>query len=227
MSFGMYRPQMGVAHGHRELSSNQTLLEQRRHNERTTRQENPITHQPDGRPPSGNLQRGLVPSKGPLDHVTVPNRDVPARRPDPTKNHSTNLQTGIACVPTSALRQRSVPSRVTESILGEGFLAREPTPERRTSPGQVVRSSVRPKDNLSSGCITADRQDHPLNLPRQAGSAPAGVGTGGVGHIAQGPFGFVPQGPFDFYGEQTEVPGAHQARRSSSKGAFKPVWGDH
>uniref|UniRef100_A0A7S4SDN4 Uncharacterized protein n=1 Tax=Alexandrium monilatum TaxID=311494 RepID=A0A7S4SDN4_9DINO len=226
MSFGLYRPTMGVASGHRELSSNHTLQEQRRQGERMTRQENPITHEPastSGRPPSGNLQAGLLPSKGPLDHMTVPDRDVPQRRVDPSRNRSHSLHSGVACVPVSdEPQQRTLPSRVTSGQLGEGFLAREPTPERRTSPGQVVRGGVRPKDSLSGGgCLASDRPDHPLALPRKAGSCGPGVGTGGSGHIVQGPNGFVPAGPVDF---DVEVEAPVPLKRASS-GQFRPVWG--
>mmetsp|Transcript_69405 Transcript_69405/g.224441 ORF Transcript_69405/g.224441 Transcript_69405/m.224441 type:complete len:227 (-) Transcript_69405:73-753(-) len=226
MSFGMYRPQMGVAMGHRELSSNMSLQENRRQGEKMSRQENPITGEPmrtATRPPSGSLQAGLVPNKGPMDHVTVPDKDVPARRPDPTRNQSTSLHSGVACVPVPAEPSRAVPSRVTESSLGEGFLSREPTPERRSTPGQVVRSGVRPKDSLSGGgCLASERQDHPLNLPRKAGSGAPGVGSGGSGHIVQGPNGFVPQGP----GFEDEAPEAAPARRGGQQqGAFRPVWG--
>eukprot|EP00927_Polykrikos_kofoidii_P061023 TRINITY_DN55913_c0_g1_i1.p1 TRINITY_DN55913_c0_g1~~TRINITY_DN55913_c0_g1_i1.p1 ORF type:complete len:241 (-),score=28.61 TRINITY_DN55913_c0_g1_i1:81-803(-) len=210
MSFGMYRPTMGVAGGHRETSSHNSVQDIRRQSERYQRQENPITgEQMSGsapsssrRPPSGNLTSSLVPSKGPMDHMTVPNRDVPARRTDPTRNQSTNFDGGIACVPTAPQERARSLSRLTDSALGEGFTQREPTPERRRrTPGEVVRGGCRPKDNLTSGLLTADKQDHPLALPRKAGSCGAGVGSGGAGHLVQGPLGFVPGGAEDMYGE--------------------------
>lgn len=198
MSFGTYRPTMGVAGGHRETCANHSLLENRRASERMARQENPITGEPmhsdSGRPPSGSLSVGLVPKKGPLDHMTLPDKDVPGKRVDPTKNHTASLGAGVACVPLTSEPTRTS-SRLTEGCLGEGFSVREPTPERRRSPGQIVRSSSRPKDSLSGGaCIASDRVDHPLNLPRKAGSAGAGVGSGGSVHLVAGPCGFVPAG---------------------------------
>mmetsp|Transcript_100158 Transcript_100158/g.312059 ORF Transcript_100158/g.312059 Transcript_100158/m.312059 type:complete len:232 (+) Transcript_100158:116-811(+) len=225
MSFGLYRPTMGVASGHRELSSNLTLQEQRKRGEVMARQENPITHESSaasGRPPSGNLQRGLLPAKGPLDHMTVPDRDVPQKRPDPSRNRSQSLHSGVACVPVSNEQQRAS-SRLTEGQLaGEGFLVREPTPERRTSPGQVVRSGSRPKDSLSGvGCLASDRPDHPLALPRKAGSCGPGVGTGGSGHLVPGPNGFVPAGPEDLDVEpEVRAP----PKRANSR-EFRSVWG--
>lgn len=211
MSFGTYVPTMGVAVGHREMFTNHSMQEQRRHGERIMRQENtnPITGEPmpmasgrSARPPSGNLKVGsFVPTSGPLDNYTIADKDVPARRPDPSKNQSASFVPGAAMVPHSSESSRSG-SRLTESALGEGCLERSATPERRTperrrTPGQVVRSNSRPKDNLYGGCLTSDSKDHPLTLPRKAGSIPHYVGSGGSGHIVQGPNGFVPAAPDD------------------------------
>mmetsp|Transcript_54070 Transcript_54070/g.86014 ORF Transcript_54070/g.86014 Transcript_54070/m.86014 type:complete len:244 (-) Transcript_54070:104-835(-) len=212
MSFGVYRPTMGVAGGHRELCSNQTAQEQRRLGEQMRRQENnPITGEPmsvpSRRPPSGSrgsLRSGLVPSSGPLDHVIAPDKDVPSKRVDPTKNISSSFQSGVSCMTYDRPEvSRSQPSRITESCFAEGLCERAPTPERssssrRSTPGQVVRTNLRPKDNLSGGCVTSDRpSDHPLNLPRKVGSASQAVASGGSCHILQGPNGFVPVGPED------------------------------
>jgi len=208
---------MGVSSGHRELCSNHSLQEQRRFGERASRQENPIVHEPSvdgstcGRPPSGNLRAGLVPAKGPLDHMTQLDRDkdVPCKRLDPTRNRSASLGPGVCCVPLSDSRPRAVNVRITGSSFGEGLGVRETTPERRRVPGQVLRSGVRPKDSLSGGgCVASDRAEHPLNLPRKAGSAGAGVGSGGSVHLVAGPTGFVPMGPADLESE-VEV-GAHR-----------------
>eukprot|EP00928_Gymnodinium_smaydae_P056035 TRINITY_DN39484_c0_g1_i1.p1 TRINITY_DN39484_c0_g1~~TRINITY_DN39484_c0_g1_i1.p1 ORF type:complete len:258 (+),score=21.60 TRINITY_DN39484_c0_g1_i1:62-775(+) len=207
MSFGVYRPTMGVAGGHRETCSNQSWQEQRRRAEQYSRQENPITGEPLGgasgsrRPPSGNLSKGLVPTKGPFDHMTVPDRDVPQKRVDPTRNRSASLGPGGACVPHDPAPSMRAQSRLTEGQLGEGLAAREPTPERRRTPGQVVKGGSRPKDNLTAGCLTSDKQDHPMALPRRAGSCGPGVGSGGSGHLVAGPMGFVPAGQEDMYGE--------------------------
>lgn len=225
---------MGIPAGHRELSSNHSLQDQRRHAERYGRQEgsfNPITGEgasdrplPTRRPPSGHLQAGLVPVSGPLDPMTVPNKDVSGKKVDPTRNQSASFGTGAFCVPTSSDQPQRTRSRVTEGNLeiGEhGLGAREPTPERRTAPGQVLRGGLRPKDSLSGvACLAADRQDHPLSLPRKAGSAPPGIGSGGFVHIVAGPNGFVPMG-IDPYSEDLEVTAAKRTPYTS----FKPVWG--
>jgi hypothetical protein len=207
--------------------------------ERNTRQENPITGQPcgynggeaapsTGRPPSGQLSKGLVPMKGPMDHMTVPNKDVPSKRVDPTKNQSSSFSVGAGCMATNTANDtapRSV-SRITESALCDGFSIRESTPERRRTPGQVVRGSQRPKDNLSSGCLAADRvQDHPTPLLRKPGSCGAGVGTGGAGHLVQGPNGFVPAGIEDFYGEMYDEVGYAQPVASTFRRACGVVAG--
>jgi len=237
---------MGVASGHRETGSNHGYQEQRRQGERFGRQDsnvNPITGEPAPgsapstapgpgvgvglrRPPSGNLQAGLLPTKGPLDHVIVPDKDVPSKRPDPTRNQSTSFHSGGSLVPVSDEQPRGQPSRVTEGGLGEGFVQREPTPEgrRRNTPGQVVRSGVRPKDSLSGGgCMTSDRPvlDHPMQLPRKAGSAAPGIGSGGAVHLVAGPGGIVPQGP-DFFGADEDGPGPVQHGGSVP---FKSAWG--
>jgi len=231
MSFGMYRPTMGVASGHRELSSNRSLQENRRLGEQFARQEiNPITGQaapgrsstPRSRPPSGNLSAGLLPNKGPLDHMTVPDRDVPSKRVDPTRNQSLSLGTGIACVPVHT--ERALPPRPAERPMADILQMRDPTPERRSSsgrstPGQVVRANSRPKDNMSGGCLVADRPAvDPMGFPRKAGSGAPGVGSGGSGHLVQGPCGFVPAGGFEDE-EPTMLVG--NARAPSP---FRSVW---
>jgi len=218
MTFGMYRPTMGVAGGHRETSSNQSLHENRRQAEHMRRQDNPITGEamhggsrPNsgdsapsrGRPPRGHFDAGLVPTKGPLDHMTG-GKDVPQKRVDPSRNQSVGLAgAGLSCIPhvEANLPVRSN-SRLTEGAFGEGFSIRESTPERRHTPGQVLRGNSRPKDNLTAGCLTSDKQEHPLQLPRKAGSGGYGVGSGGAGSLVQGPMGFVPAGMEDLYGEQ-------------------------
>lgn len=201
MSFGFYRPAKGVAGGHRELSSDRSLHEVRRQGEQHRRQENPITHHvphvgAPGRPPSGNLGPGLRPSKGPIDHMTVADKDVPSKRVDPTKNQSCSFGIGASCVPNYTPEPQRAPSRITESpgeVLGPGI--RERTPEVRRTPGQVVRSGSRPKDSLTIGCVAAERSDHALGFLRKAGSGAAGVGSGGSVHLVAGPCGFVPAGP--------------------------------
>ncbi|CAJ1407793.1 unnamed protein product [Effrenium voratum] len=121
------------------------------------------------------------------------------------------------------LRSDDVPrggSRLTQGCLeiGEaGLGVREATPERRT-PGQVVRGAFRPKDHLSGGCITSDKQDHPLALQRKAGSGGPGTGSGGAVHLVAGPTGFVPAGP------GYEAPEAAPDTRHRPSG-YKPVWG--
>eukprot|EP00446_Apocalathium_sp_SHHI-4_P040441 CAMPEP_0177342616 /NCGR_PEP_ID=MMETSP0368-20130122/27141_1 /TAXON_ID=447022 ORGANISM="Scrippsiella hangoei-like, Strain SHHI-4" /NCGR_SAMPLE_ID=MMETSP0368 /ASSEMBLY_ACC=CAM_ASM_000363 /LENGTH=259 /DNA_ID=CAMNT_0018804001 /DNA_START=28 /DNA_END=804 /DNA_ORIENTATION=+ len=201
MSFGVYRPQIGVSSGHRELSSNRSLQDNRRYAERVSRTEiNPITGEatvrastPSRRPPSGNLGLGLLPTKGPMDHMTVDNKDVPARRPDPSRNQSNFGGYGGCCVPVHD--ERPLPPRPSENPMADILWQRAPTPERRTSPGQVVRGNSRPKDQLSGGCVVADRPSiDPMGLPRKAGSGQAGVGSGGVGNLVAGPMGFVPRG---------------------------------
>lgn len=234
MSFGVYRPSMGVAHGHRELSSNQTLFENRRQKEQMWRKENPITGEGSGggstglrRPPSGNLQSGLQPKIGPMDHMTLPDKDVPCKRVDPTKNQSSNLTGGIACVPTYEERARGG-SRLTEGTCGDVLQMRESTPERRgsssrrSSPGQVLKGNLRPKDNLSvGGCVVADRPAvDPMGFNRKAGSGPSGIGSGGSGHLLQGPGGFVPIGPDYNLGAEATLPTAVGASVP-----YRPVWG--
>lgn len=220
MSFGVYRPTMGVPGGHRELVSNQSLHKQRQMGEQMRRQEtNPITGEPvvamGGRPPSGstkpvgNLGAGLVPNTGPLEHVMTNEKEVPSKRVDPTKNQSTSFQSGVSCLGHESLDPpRMQPwSRLTESNIGEGLCERRtPTPDRggsssrRSTPGQVVKGNMRPKDSLSGGgCVASDIvPEHPLNLPRKFGSVGAAVGSGGTSQIRQGPNGFVPFGPEDF-----------------------------
>ncbi|CAE7255377.1 Mak [Symbiodinium natans] len=56
MSFGVYRPQMGVASGMRVLCSDQTLQEQRRAAEQNGRQQAPVVN-----PITGELAGGVVP----------------------------------------------------------------------------------------------------------------------------------------------------------------------
>mmetsp|Transcript_64559 Transcript_64559/g.151280 ORF Transcript_64559/g.151280 Transcript_64559/m.151280 type:complete len:241 (+) Transcript_64559:79-801(+) len=240
MSFGVYRPQMGVASGMRVLCSDQTLQEQRRAAECNGHQQapvvNPITGEMAGgvpepktatrRPPSGNLQPGLQPLTGPMDPLTVPNKDVFGKKVDPTRNQSANFGGAEGfCIPKSDDISVRSGSRITQGNLelGEGGLgAREPTPERRSVPGQVLRGGLRPKDHLSgSACVTSDRQDHPLALPRKAGSAGPGTGSGGSVHIIAGPTGFVPAG--EGYEVDFEV-AAPLAQKAGSSG-YKPVWG--
>jgi len=227
MSFGVYRPSMGVHGGHRELCSNQSLMEQRRMGEQMRREDNPITHEPrqgvSGRPPSGNLHVGCaVPASGPLDHFTLPDKDVPAKRPDPTRNASANFATGMPAVPISAEpAARPTPSRMGESCLGEGVAERAPTPDRssrRSTPGQVVRASSRPKDNLYGGGLTVcDRgAEHPMTLPRKAGSGAPGCGSGGVGNLVAGPNGFVPIGQENFAASGTACEAQRPSSRNSS-----------
>lgn len=239
MSFGFYRPTRGVAGGHRELSSDRSLHDVRRQGEQHRRQENPITHQApypsaSGRPPSGNLGLGLRPSKGPLDHMTVADKDVPAKRVDPTKNQSNSFGVGMgaACVPSYTPEPPRAQSRLTETsgageVFGPG--KRERTPEPRRTPGQVVRSGIRPKDSLATGLVSAEPPDQPLGLLRKAGSGAAGVGSGGSVHLVAGPCGFVPAGPprpamdltAGMHGHGAAIPfrrvcGAGSALRSSS-----------
>lgn len=192
--------------------------------ERMRRQEvNPITGEPMGGPgaapsaaPSGsskassNLGAGLVPTSGPVENVLLNDKDVLSKRRDPTKNQSTSFHSGVSCLAHEANEpSRQQPSRITESCFGEGLCERfTPTPDResssrgsrRSTPGQVVRSNYRPKDNLSGGCVSSDKPgDHPLNLPGKASRAGPGVGSGGSCNIMQGPNGFVPLGPEDRY----------------------------
>jgi len=233
MSFGVYRPTMGVAGGHRELSGNRPMLEQRQNAEQMGRQENvnPITGEmmggPVGRPPpgprkqlgpTGNIGVGLVPSTGPLDHGILSEKDVPSKRVDPTRNQSTSLHSGVACLAHEngdwevGAIPRMEPSRIGESCFGQGMCERPRSGSlsRRSTPGQVVRGNNRPKDNLSGGCVTSDKDvDHPLNLPGKASRAGAGRGSGGDCNIIQGPNGFVPRGPQDTF--------MQMAPRSSSR----------
>eukprot|EP00929_Paragymnodinium_shiwhaense_P014835 TRINITY_DN122801_c0_g1_i1.p1 TRINITY_DN122801_c0_g1~~TRINITY_DN122801_c0_g1_i1.p1 ORF type:complete len:238 (-),score=31.25 TRINITY_DN122801_c0_g1_i1:117-830(-) len=217
MSFGQYRPTMGVAGGHRELSSHQSVGELRRQSEYMRRQEyNPITGESNGaggaasssgagRPPSGNLATGLVPTKGPSGgYVTVPDRDVPQKRVDPTKNQSCSFGSGNSLVPLPSQDPVRSNSRLTEGNLASGFSIRESTPERRRSPGEVVRGGIRPKDNLQHGCMVFDKQD-PVGLPRKPGSCGYGVGSGGAGNLEQGAMGFVPRGAPDPYADDVQV----------------------
>mmetsp|Transcript_19372 Transcript_19372/g.42284 ORF Transcript_19372/g.42284 Transcript_19372/m.42284 type:complete len:237 (+) Transcript_19372:123-833(+) len=229
MSFGMYRPVMGVPGGHRATTSDNTILEQRRLKERYARQENPITHECAGDSrgqPAAALGVGLVPLKGPMDHMTVleKDKDVPAKRVDPTRNQSSSLTVGGGCVPVPPDAPQRGPSRITESAFeaGGGFAQRAATPERRNTPGQVVRGGLRPKDNLSGGAlITADRQDHPLALPRKAGSAAPGTGSGGSGHLIAGPNGLVPLGPTD----SDDLPSAGRPSSQSNQVPFQRACG--
>merc|ERR1711933_568254 len=146
MNFGMYRPVMGVPSGHRETSSNQSLQEHRRQRHIIARLENPITGEvmscdtssdatksredsmSVGKPPRGHLAVDLVPTKGPLDHMTG-SRDVPQKRLDPSKNRSCGLAgAGSSCV--AAVERSHTPrprSRITESAFGDGFAVREST----------------------------------------------------------------------------------------------------
>jgi len=227
MSFGVYKPSMGVAYGHRELSSNHSLHENHRQKEHLARQENPITGERSGygarRPPSGNLAQGLQPKIGSMDHVTNPDKDVPSKRVDPTKNQSPSLQGGLACVPVYEERSRSL-SRLTEGGIGDVIqmrTSREPTPERRNTPGQVVKGGMRPKDNLSAGgCVVADRPAvDPMGFARKAGSGGAGVGSGGSGHLVQGPFGFVPAGA-QYQVEESQA--SYDPQQGSDP--YKPRW---
>jgi len=230
MSFGVYRPQLGVSAGHRELSSNQSLQDNRRYVERVNRQEtNPITGEamttrtstPSRRPPSGNLGAGLVPTKGPMDHMTVLNKDVPAKKVDPTRNQSTSFGTaGVSCIPVT--NEVAKPPRPMESAIADLLSQRAPTPERRSTPGQVVKGGYRPKDSLAYGCIVADKPaTDPMGLPHQAGSGGAGVGSGGSGHLVAGPTGFVPKCSWDedLPTDATAVP------RNTGPTPFRPVWG--
>lgn len=228
MSFGQYRPVMGVAGGHRELSSNQNYQECRRQGEYMRRQEfNPLTGEPmgtvpsapsggavsstSGRPPPGNLSSGLVPSKGPSSgYVTVPDRDVPQKRVDPTRNQSNHFGAGNSLVPIPSQEPVRTGSRLTEGQLASGFAQREPTPERRRSPGEVVRCRTRPKDNLAHGCMVFDKMD-PVGLPRQPGTGGYGVGSGGAGNLEQGAMGFVPRGPPDLFPDELPYAGRNAA----------------
>lgn len=252
---------MGVAGGHRETCSNQSLSQQRQMGEQMRRQElNPITGEPivrggfgsgsgaDGLPPSGRKPSGclgpnLVPTVGPLDHMTALNcKDVPNKRVDPTRNQSTSLHSGVACLAHESNEpSRAQPSRITESCFGEGFQERErrtPTPDRsgsgngsrRSTPGEVVRSNFRPKDNLSAGCLASDKfSDHPLNLPGKAGRAGAGHGSGGACSIMQGPNGFVPIGPEGFdmsgYAQMQPAPRDRPFQRACGRNGVAAVFG--
>ncbi|CAK8987415.1 unnamed protein product, partial [Durusdinium trenchii] len=134
------------------------------------------------------------------------------------RNQSTGFSGEGLCAPRSD-GERARQSRVTQGHLemGEaGLGGREGTPERR-APGQVVRANLRPKDHLSGGCIASDRQEHPLALPRKAGSGVAGTGSGGPVHLVAGPNGLVPTGP-----EEVNMP--QEVPRSLPEG-YKPVWG--
>mmetsp|Transcript_66194 Transcript_66194/g.123575 ORF Transcript_66194/g.123575 Transcript_66194/m.123575 type:complete len:230 (-) Transcript_66194:103-792(-) len=212
MSFGVYRPAMGVPGGHRQTSSGQSVQEHRRQCERMQRSENPITGGPaiaggtgvpPRPPPSESFGSGLVPTAGPMDHITVPGRDVPAKRVDPTKNRAPAF--AAEARRPSQDGPRNV-SRITEGSLGELLTDRAPTPERRNTPGQVVRGGSRPKDQLLPGCLAGvSVQEHPMALPRKAGSGSSGVGTGGGGHLVAGPTGFVPRAMEDDVGWEPEV----------------------
>mmetsp|Transcript_70401 Transcript_70401/g.142545 ORF Transcript_70401/g.142545 Transcript_70401/m.142545 type:complete len:242 (+) Transcript_70401:68-793(+) len=241
MTFGVYRPKMGVANGMRVLCSDQTLQEQRRVGEQNGRQAgrgafNPITGEAiesiDGRGaaaatrnhPPGHLQPGLHPMSGPMDPVTVPGKDVYGRKPDPTRNQSTMGGDGL-CAPASDDGVRPRGSRLTEGHLelGEGGL--QPLAPEVSAPriergcAQVTRANIRPKDHLSGGCITSDRPEHPLALPRKAGSGAPGTGSGGPVHLVPGPNGFVPAGP----GMEPEAP-VEKPRRLGGE-SYRPVWG--
>ncbi|CAK0872896.1 unnamed protein product [Prorocentrum cordatum] len=221
---------MGVASGCRDMTPDRGLQGQLRHGERS-RQEgayNPITGEtggsrPSSRPssgsrraPAGNLQAGLIPATGPLDHMTAPEKDLPGRRLDPTRNQSSSLQPGVACVAPGSEQQRGA-SRITESSIvplsADGGLGpREPTPERRRTPGQVVRGGIRPKDCLASGCVASERSDHPQNLPRPANPNERGS-------LVPGPCGMVPMGT-DFVAEDVDL---YSGPKQPTP--FKPLWG--
>merc|ERR1719316_614042 len=200
MSFGVYRPAMGVAAGMRDCGSSSREVG-RFHDGNHAR-----------RPPPGGasgigdcLQPSLIPATGPLNHFTSETgTDRPQKRVDPMKNRSQSLEPGVGCLAPAGAAPRRGTSRLTEGGLGEGFVPRdEPrlqrsssrgaTPERR-EPGQIVRGGYRPKDHLSSGCIAAERHDHPLNLPRPMGSVPKERGSGGADNLVQGPDGIMPYG---------------------------------
>lgn len=231
----------------RVLCSDQTLQEQRRLGEQNGRQGrgafNPITGEPiDGHgahgaaaapaarnQPPGHLQPGLHPMSGPMDPVTVPGKDVYGRKPDPTRNQSTSFMGGDGlCAPSddgAGLRPRG--SRLTEGHLelGEGGLqplAPEASPLERGSiqVREVTRTNIRPKDHLSGGCITSDRPEHPLALPRKAGAGAPGTGSGGPVHLVPGPNGFMPAGP----GMEPVEPDAVQKPRLGGE-SYRPVWG--
>ncbi|CAE7255387.1 AMY1.4 [Symbiodinium natans] len=158
-----------------------------------------------------------------MDPIT----DVFGRKVDPTRNQSASFAGADAfCVPKSDDATVRSGSRITQGNLelSEGGLgAREPTPERRSVPGQVLRGGLRPKDHLTgSACVTSDRQDHPLALPRKAGSAGPGTGSGGSVHIIAGPTGFVPAG--QGYDVDLEVAVPAPAPKPEASG-YKPVWG--
>eukprot|EP00931_Biecheleriopsis_adriatica_P009584 TRINITY_DN110650_c0_g1_i1.p1 TRINITY_DN110650_c0_g1~~TRINITY_DN110650_c0_g1_i1.p1 ORF type:complete len:259 (-),score=46.77 TRINITY_DN110650_c0_g1_i1:58-795(-) len=243
MSFGVYRPSLGAASGMRQLSSDFSLQDQRRIGERNGRQGqggiNPITGEPSSgyrapspvpvrRPPSGNLQAGLHPVSGPLDPMTVPNKDVSGKKVDPTRNASSNFMGGEGfCVPKCDEQPARSVSRLTQGNLEvneAGLGGREATPERRSTPGQVLRAGLRPKDNLSGvACMAGDKQDHPLALPRKAGSAAAGVGTGGSVHLVAGPNGFVPAGPG--YEDDLQMQAQAKLGAAAAPSGFKPLWG--
>jgi len=232
MSFGVYRPTMGVAGGHRELVVNRPMLEQRQQGEVMKKQQyNPITGDligggpTSGLPPPApkknlsNFDAGLRPNQGALDAGLVPDKDVPAKRVDPSRNQSTSFHSGVACMAQETPWNAPVRSAITESCFGDGFCERAPersaTPDsssRRSTPGQVVRTNLRPKDNLSGGCVASDRPvEHPLNLPGKASRAGPGRGSGGAGQIMQGPNGFVPMGPKDM-----EAPRQMSSNRDAS-----------
>lgn len=167
-----------------------------------------------------------------------PEKDVPSKRVDPTKNQTTSFQSGVSClahedkdpVDMHGFAPRMQPSRITESCIGQGFCERRtPTPDggsssRRSTPGQVVRTNLRPKDNLSAGCLTSDKcSEHPLNLPGKAGRAGEDgrkAAVGGSCHIFQGPNGFVPMGPGDL-----DMPVQAHARSASRDRPFQRACG--
>eukprot|EP00435_Cladocopium_sp_Y103_P001550 s3429_g1.t1 len=99
-------------------------------------------------------------------------------------------------------------------------LAPASTPLIEMGCNQVTRANIRPKDHLSGGCITSDRPEHPLALPRKAGSGAPGTGSGGPVHLVAGPNGFVPAGP----GMEPEAP-AEKPRRPGATDSYRPVWG--
>lgn len=224
MSFGLYRPTFGVAAGHRELSSNQSLQDGRRYAERACREEvNPITGQPAvssapaRRSPPDNLSTGLMPSTGPMDHMGLPDKDVPGKKVDPTRNQSAGIGAGVACVPLHA--EFPLPPKPSESAIADVLSMREPTQERRSAPGQVVRGNFRPKDNISGGCVVADKPaTDPLGLLRKPGVGSAGDGSGGPSHLVPGPCGLVPACAQDAYSDEE---GVEQTRGSVP---YRPVW---
>merc|ERR1712217_271391 len=124
---------------------------------------------------------------------------------------------GVACVPVCDERPKPPPPQ--ESAMADILTMRAPTPERRSTPGQVVKGGYRPKDQLGGGCVVADKPAaDPMGLPRKVGSGNAGVGTGGCGHLVQGPCGFVPASGQEQEEHVESLPCAQRVV------PFKPVW---